>query len=333
MARVHLRCTGQSTPNPREEDLIPARLLVASAAADPRRRHHLVDDPAAADIILFAEAHDDDASCGPFLGKILADPVYRRFPGKCFVHSGQDRPVPLLPGIYPSVERRWAWAGWARSGCYLVSPNPYLAAGLKAAAPEKRHLASFLGTCGRVPVRHRLLLLKTEPDLVIRDTGPGFIAAIRSGDDDALAALKSGFVQTSLASRFLICPRGVGAGSIRLFEAMELGVAPVIVSDAWTPPAGPPWPEFSIRVPERDLPRLPAILRDRAPDAAAMGAAARRAWEAHYAPTTLFDTVAEDCAALARERQVPAPLARAAARAHLLRPVHARRLIRRLRGR
>ena len=48
---------------------------------------------------------------------------------------------------------------------------------------------------------------------------------------------------------------------------------------------------------------------------------------------TLFDTVAEDCAALARELRVPAPLARAAARAHLLRPLHARRLIRRLRGR
>ena len=38
-------------------------------------------------------------------------------------------------------------------------------------------------------------------------------------------------------TRFVLCPRGQGVSSIRLFEVMKSGRVPVIISDAFVPPA------------------------------------------------------------------------------------------------
>jgi hypothetical protein len=62
-------------------------------------------------------------------------------------------------------------------------------------------------------------------------------------------------------SKFALCPRGAGASSIRIFEAMQAGVTPVIISDAWLPAAGPVWKEFAIFVPERKIHQLYDILK------------------------------------------------------------------------
>ena len=50
----------------------------------------------------------------------------------------------------------------------------------------------------------------------------------------------------------MICPRGWGSSSIRLFEVMEMGRVPVIISDAWVNEA-PKWADFSVRVSEADV--------------------------------------------------------------------------------
>ena len=58
------------------------------------------------------------------------------------------------------------------------------------------------------------------------------------------------------SSKFAICPRGYGTGSIRLLEALKAGVAPVVISDEWIPPGDPLWQEFCLTLPEADIHQL-----------------------------------------------------------------------------
>src|SRR5262245_55884109 len=104
------------SPSARPDDLVPLQLLRESAAADARRIHTLTADPGSADLILFAECHDDDAAAGRFLEHVRADPAFRARPRACMVHSGMDHVIPLLPGVYPSIQARWHRPGWSQSG-------------------------------------------------------------------------------------------------------------------------------------------------------------------------------------------------------------------------
>jgi len=85
-------------------------------------------------------------------------------------------------------------------------------------------------------------------------------------------------------SKFVLCPRGIATSSYRCYEAMALGRVPVILSDAWVPPAGPDWGEFALIVAEDRIADLPDILRAHEPHWRAMGRAARAAWEEWFAP-------------------------------------------------
>ena len=85
-------------------------------------------------------------------------------------------------------------------------------------------------------------------------------------------------------SKFVLCPRGLGTSSNRLYEVMQLGRVPVILSDDWDEPGGIPWATFSIRVSESRVAQLRAILERHAPVAAEMGARALSAWHEFCEP-------------------------------------------------
>ena len=84
------------------------------------------------------------------------------------------------------------------------------------------------------------------------------------------------YAELTKASKFVLCPRGLSVSSIRLFETMRMGRAPVILSDEWVPPAGPRWEKFSIRINEKQFARIPTLLEQRESEAVAMGEIARR---------------------------------------------------------
>jgi hypothetical protein len=117
-----------------------------------------------------------------------------------------------------------------------------------------------------------------------------------------IAAIFARYAESTARSRFVICPRGLGPSSIRIFEAMRMGRCPVIVSDDWTPPSFVDWNACSIRVAESAVRDLPAILREREADAASLGAAARAAWERLYSPSAMLVTLVESCVEVACER-------------------------------
>jgi len=309
---VHLLTTAPRGAEAHPDAALAFDQLTALAAIDRFGNHALVDDPAGADLLLFAES---PYGAGHYFERVRRDPVFRRFRSKSYVYCAADRVVPLLPGVYTSLERRMYRRGWTRSGPYLG----ILEEGPLAYDPDARPslLFTFVGSSRSHPARQRVVAL-SHPDALIADT---------SSEAQPPADRRERYAETLKASAFVLCPRGGGTASFRMFEAMLLGRAPVVISDQWVPPEGPDWDSFSIRVAERDVASIPALLESRAGEAAAMGAAARAAWLDWFAQPVLFHRIVEWCLDLAPFAPEREGLRRLAPYRHMLRPFHAARAV------
>jgi hypothetical protein len=283
--------------------------------------HRTVDAPEDADIILFTEV---SAHAGPYFERVRRHPVYRRFRSKCYMFSSTDRFVPWLPGVYASVEKSWYWSNWTRSGHYLgvyergnLSHHPWTA--------PPNHLFSFVGAGTGHPVRRRILQLE-HPEGLLVDTSvavqplPG---PLEGAGPEPIPDER--YVRSIRDSAFVLCPRGGGTASFRLFESMMLGRAPVIVSDQWVPPSGPAWDRFSVRVSESAVASIPDLLASLAPQAKAMGDAARAAWLDWFSETVSFHRIVEWCLELAAAEPYRRGIRRLAPGLQMMRPYHAAR--------
>lgn len=327
MIRCHLTCSAIGTGAAAASDLEPLALLRESMNDTIVQ---LVDDSAGADLVVFAESHQNGASAGDRLEGVRNSSVFRARPDRCVVHSGADTPWPAVPGFYPSIERRWYRPGWMRSSCYLIRKNPFLEPECLGWQGSPTLLASFTGACRGKPVRQQMLDL-SHPRCMIKDTFSEFVGAIRRGDAMREAELKRSHVRGMLASRFVLCPRGAGTSSIRLFEAMECGRAPVIISDDWVEPEGPEWEHFAVRVPEGRIREIPKLLESLEGEADARGRLAREAWEEWFSPTRLLERIAQqglDMIACAQKHRASRTVYTAL---QTVRPVHVRRTLRALR--
>jgi hypothetical protein len=193
-----------------------------------------------------------------------------------FIFSEADWPYAVLPGAFPSLHKT---CPWAQSWCYLPNAKSDELAS-RAAHTETRHLFSFLGRAGTHPIRRRLLALDTDytPCVDIES------AAKRFPEFD----YSKSYFDLIATSKFVLCPRGFGASSIRIFEAMSLARAPVVISDQWKPPSGVPWREFCVVVPETDISRIPAILSRYEADAKDMGECAREVFNRYFGPRVFY---------------------------------------------
>ncbi|MBX9778512.1 MAG: glycosyltransferase family 47 protein [Xanthobacteraceae bacterium] len=87
--------------------------------------------------------------------------------------------------------------------------------------PKKRYLASFMGRLSSHPLRQAMAdALKNREDVLLLDGNEG----------------PRRFVRATLASYICLAPRGYGGSSFRAFEAMQLGVVPLIIGDLDTRP-------------------------------------------------------------------------------------------------
>jgi hypothetical protein len=253
----------------------------------------IVDDPRDADVILFASV----ASGGLWMSRLMEHPLTRAYASKVQVYSEADSPWPWLPGIYTSIPSALFDQRVHRSGPYLPFHHTFgLGDAMRSIGPEPSpaFLYSFVGAAESAPqVRREVLRLRDERAL-LSDTSAERWAPFY-GDAAARRPVFKRFLSAVAQSAFVLCPRGSGVGSIRIFEAMAAGRAPVIISDRWVAPDGPRWHEFSLRVAERDVESIPSILRANEVLAPSMGAAARIAWECWFAPEVLWRTVAGWC--------------------------------------
>jgi hypothetical protein len=243
----------------------------------------LVDRAQDADIVVFWEEYQ--ASEQTLAPKLRAAARGIGDPDKVFVVSGEDRSAGFLPGVYVSTPQ----IGWDehrfRTGAYFKVMNPLVGQAAEARSRKPTLLYSFIGSA-TTPIRQEIFrTLRSNDRRWIQDIGD-----VRYWVDVESADKRPGqqaYLEKMLDSVFVLCPRGGGESSFRLFETMQLGRVPVILSDAWVAPRGPRWQDFSIRVAEKDFGRLDEILAPYYESSQEMGILAREEWERWFQPSVL----------------------------------------------
>lgn len=267
--------------------------LVESSKLDGLAR--LVDTPDDGELIVYLDPPWPDAGAPDRLRRFGP----RDFT-KLYVYSQADEPLSWAPGMYASLAARRARRG--QTGGFYVPHHHREPGGIcelleAARANEPDLLWSFVGTASNHPVRRVLLELPTERAL-LRDT-QRFSDDVRWQWQSSLRAegrAAFGDFATSIGrSLFVACPRGRGPSSIRIFEALQVGRCPVIISDDWLPPPFPDWEACSIRVRESEAGKLPALLRARESEAPELGRNARVVWERFFSPERQLATLVRAC--------------------------------------
>jgi hypothetical protein len=311
-------------------NLAALRTLEASAKADSFGKHSLTDDAEAADIILFAEM----IGAGMHFHRVRNHPLVKRHREKCFMFCSNAFVIPFLPGVYASVGKRWA--SRRTLGGFHVTPlqNEFLS--FSPATADLPYLFSFIGSPATAPVRRQLAALR-HPRGFFRDTENAFQQVLHDRvPQKERRDYHWQFVEVTKASKFVLCPRGLGPATIRLMETMRMGRVPVIIADDWVEPTGPDWERFSVRVPERAVADIPRLLESKEAEAVAMGNLARKEWEDWFSDAAAFHRVVEWCLQIRDRRRLPEAIARLPVYLQLLRPFHLRwtlgRMLRKARG-
>jgi Exostosin family len=255
-------------------------LIEVANLAEPQK-YTLTDNPDEADVIIITHTEVAYNNARKVLNEYLQ---------KCYVIGGSET-VFCIPGVNSSASKSFFLHKLRFRGCCYPFEresnnrrNPFLSAENKT--HKKKYLFSFVGspTC---LVRKRLLRMPFHRN----DT---YIYSTNHFDNwdhkrpDRREMQKS-YVDIMMQSKFAICPRGTTPGSIRLFEAMELGIAPVIISDKWIPPMGPNWEKFAIFVKESEINNIVEIIDCHASEYEERGRLARIAWEEYFSDSTVFN--------------------------------------------
>lgn len=283
MAKVFLTCASTTVDHPFvRRDL---ERLSAFALCDRHGTHSVVDQPEAADLVVFV------GSARPNLADITKSILYRRFRDQAVLFFSGDRAIPLLPGIYTCLERHpLGNRSGAIAGFYLrVTQNNSL--DIEVPIEQADYLYSFVGNACNHPLRAAICRL-SDSRAFMRDSSKDD----RQQDDGISGAnCQRGLHYRDIMARskFILCPRGIGVSSWRLFETLRAGRVPVVLSDGWIRPPGPDWDAISLSVPEARVRQLPEILAQEEYRAVKMGAQARQEWERWYAEDTVFHTAVE----------------------------------------
>ncbi|WP_050030465.1 exostosin family protein [Verrucomicrobium sp. BvORR034] len=254
--------------------------------------HTLVEAPKDADLILFVETF---ASLDPFFLDVILHPVYRAFRSKCVLYHISDIPFTLCRTVSPSVVVSQPGLQHRRSFHYMARRRDnYELPSSTESRDHLPHLFSFVGAVETHPVRKEILRLK-HPAALLKDTSEQRSDLMSPADR---AVFQRDFVESVLSSHFVLCPRGYGPSSMRLFEVMQLGRVPVIISDDWVPVPGVAWDTFAVFVREDSVSSIPDLLESLVPNAKFMGENAREAWEVHFAPAHAFHQLVSTAASL-----------------------------------
>lgn len=235
----------------------------------------LIENPAAATIILINQGwksrnwHD--------IYELKACEYIRAYAEKLCVISHDSFATVFLPGLYTSLTPNNHWSGWAIPMGYKQEYRSHtLDDNRHNAAGERRWLFSFRGADFTHPVRRKLARIYDE-----KSPSYSFVVVNKKfhthNQDD-----HDKYIGEMLESHFVLAPRGISPSSYRMYEAMQHSRCPVIISDDWRPITGIDWDSCSIRVKERDIGQIEALLRDRVNEAKKLGEQARRVWEENF---------------------------------------------------
>lgn len=245
--------------------------------------HSVCSDPSVADAIVFVENTQFDDL---LFKTLLKHPLLEKYKDKVFMYNEVDRPWDVLPGLYCCMTTNNVNTNRHRAFAYLHTPNPYIGS-IHEQEIKKRWLYSFVGSMSH-SCRRPIMQLRDDRGYV-QDTSD---FNVWNSHATELEIRGQSYADILGASQFVLCPRGIGSSSIRLFETMQAGRVPVIISDNWVPPAETDW-SFAIKFEERRIGSIPGFLKTLQNESEERGLAARKAWEHSYAPATLFNTMGD----------------------------------------
>ncbi|MGH9383997.1 MAG: exostosin domain-containing protein [Vicinamibacterales bacterium] len=258
----------------------------------------IVSEEAAADAVLITIV-DPQLPYATCIEEIKRLPSRRARRDTVFVFDTADHPAGLFPGLYASLRRALFSGVRHRTACYLTSFNEFLQP--QPRDPRPPLLFSFMGNL-TAPVRARILQTPwNRKDVVVERTEPLWS---RLGDA-GIRPFKEEYVSVMGRSRFVLCPKGNGTSSFRLFETMQCGRVPVIIADSWVPCGNVDWASCSIRVREADVSKLVEICAAHEHRWFAMAEAAHRAWQTWFSPEGLGRLVAHSIAEIQTARRLP----------------------------
>jgi hypothetical protein len=267
------------------------------ACMDRIGMHRVAESPNEADIILFVDARSEHGDWE--WRAIRGSELYRRWPEKCMIYDETDQPWCSLPGLYVSMPRSH-FRSTVQQACSYVFDyfNAQLFSQSTAEAVEPRWLFSFSGRRSH-PVRDRIMQLRHPRGCVLDTTAYDFFGG-SGGSPGDLAAARAAYAEKIKSSKFVLCPRGSGTASFRLFETLAAGRVPVIVSDEWVPVEGPDWSLCSIRLAEADAAHIGAVLEAAEPRWSMMADASKEVWRKHFAPDVLWHDLIDRCSTIAK---------------------------------
>ena len=282
-----------------ESDWARARWLDITGNWQHAGHFELVGGAREADAVLITLA-DCRSSYLEINKNIACTGAYAEYPEKCFVFDTQDSPIGLYPGLYSSLRRYLFSARRHRTGCYMQSFNEFVRADCESKS-SIRWLFSFQGNLTSA-VRGRLFAANYgRDDVLIERTEPFW----ESTGAEQQIGFKQQYALNVRQSRFVLCPRGVGVSSYRLFEVMQSGRVPVILSDHWVPPPWFDWKSCSLRVPERHVASLPEICLEALPRWESMAHQAQQQWERWFSPNGMGALVHVSIDDIRRSRRLP----------------------------
>lgn len=226
--------------------------------------------PKYADVIVFDQRYQ--YRTWHHINELMQCDFVRRYANRITVLNHDSYARVFLPGLYTSLEQNQlplidaAAIPYKRDLWKVSPPNQF------EFNPDK--LFSFRGTFHTHPIRRKLCK-------ILSPTGLGTCEELRKAfhDHDEHDQLK--YIKDIHAARFSLCPRGLSPSSYRLYETMQLGRCPVIISDDWVAPVGPDWTSFTICIKESELKVLPALLSQNTDRAERCGQIAFETWQ-HY---------------------------------------------------
>lgn len=257
--------------------------VVRASQCSASKKHITTNSLADADIILFVGSrciyHSD----------IITSDIYKQYANKCLIFDFFDITIPRLPGIYATIPHYLHQFPIYEYGFYIQSFDDWAFVD-RVEFSKCQYLFSFIGSCTTHPKTRLKILELSHPQAYLKD------ASIEKIDYHKYAEILN-------LSKFVLCPRGIGPSSIRIFEAMRQGRVPVIISDEWLAPLGIEWDKFSIRVPEDRISSIPDLLTQMEDKAEEMGKIALECWQNNFSVEHSFDWIAEAAIRIQSSRQ------------------------------
>jgi hypothetical protein len=260
----------------------------------------LVSTPETANLILVVDIFE----AGLYAG-LRHNQVWQKCPAKSFAYYEGDCPPNFLHGLHASASKALAGSGRFQACAYpvhqLCYPNLHPSVAELAATP-KDLLFSFAGRASHRVRRQLFAKNFNRADLLVEETS-GY--SHFADNTENRARTRRHYWQMAARSKYALCPRGAGTSSIRIFEMMEAGIAPVIVADDWLPPLGPSWEKFALFVPESEIGSIYEKVKAHEDEYAEHGQLARQAWERYFSPENYWNFILDSIRWIQENQKYP----------------------------